>query len=454
MAPDETDTIVAAASARGPGERAVVRLAGPRSVRIAESLTGRELSCGHPRRFSGMSIRVEVDAAERDVPSALMVWPDERSYTRQPAVELHTIGSSPLVDAVVRACLKAGARLAEPGEFTLRACLAGRLDLVQAEAVLAVIDAKHASTLETALAQMAGGLSQPLSTLREELLGLLADLEAGLDFVDEEDVCFIEHNELRDRLAAAVEAIERVRLQVSERRDSSVLPRVALVGPPNVGKSRLYNALVEQFGQRAVGRPALVADQPGVTRDELSAELCVGDFRFELIDTPGASLEAIDQIDAAAQQQSLSQRAAIDLCLQCFPAEEAPPPRDGDNLLVATKVDVWPDAATPRESLRTSAATGEGIPELGHAVVQGLAQREPEAAASGVVASTALRCGESLAVARAALAAASEAARLGVGDELVSFELRRALDGIGRVTGEVVTDDVLDQIFGKFCIGK
>ena len=186
---------------------------------------------------------------EMSVPCDLFLWPTDRSYTREPVAELHTIGSPPLLQAALAAVCRAGARLAEPGEFTLRAFLAGRIDLTQAEAVLGVIDAARRNELDAALAQLAGGLARPLHQLRDDLLQLLAELEAGLDFV-EEDIRFISQQEVARTAASGSELLEDVAKQMTSRLHGESFPQVALVGPPNAGKSSLFNAMVTTVRSR------------------------------------------------------------------------------------------------------------------------------------------------------------------------------------------------------------
>ena len=205
------DTIAAVASAAGGGARGIVRLSGPQAVEIvSRCFRPLDASVGwkrfeHATAIPGRVSFQRCSDSEPSSPSAeltadLFLWPTRRSYTRQPLAEIHTLGSPPLLQAVLQSICAAGARLAEPGEFTLRAFLAGRIDLTQAEAVLGVIDAADRRQLHAALTQLAGGLSQPLLELRSELLDLLADLEAGLDFV-EDDIRFIAPAELKNRLA-------------------------------------------------------------------------------------------------------------------------------------------------------------------------------------------------------------------------------------------------------------
>lgn len=447
MTPDVQDTIVAIATARGASERGAVRVSGPKAVAIVATLSGEQLTCRSPQRYSDQSLSIELAGVQRRLPVDLFVWPNDRSYTRQPSVEIHTIGSPPLLDAIVRACLAVGCRLAEPGEFTLRALLAGRIDLTQAEAVLSVIDARSDERLAAALEQLAGGLSTPLHRLRADLLGLLADLEAGLDFVEEEDVRFVEPDVLRHRLTEAAELVEATLKQVADRDAAQRLPRVAIIGPPNVGKSRLFNALVEGSGVESQRPRALVADAVGVTRDMLAAVVEFDGVRIELIDTAGADeTAAIDAIDGVARERLSAVLRDADVLVECRRADRIAGVLPSERIGVATMADLS-TVDVPAGWLSTSAARGDGLIELAAEIKARVIETTHDAL--GV---TADRARTGLVQAHDALVRALAAAD--VGDELMSLELREALDGLGRVVGEVVTDEVLGEIFGKFCIGK
>ena len=204
---------------------------------------------------------ITLSGVHSPLPATLYFFPGPRSYTGQDLAELHTLGSPPLVERLVADLLTAGARPAQPGEFTLRAFLAGKKDLPQAEAVNAVIEAGTDAELATALAQLAGGVTRPLQSLREDLLNLLADLEAALDFADE-DIEFVGKPETLARLDAAIEHLTALAHQLDDRSISGRPVRVALVGLPNAGKSSLFNALA--------GGDALVSPIPGTTRDYLN----------------------------------------------------------------------------------------------------------------------------------------------------------------------------------------
>ncbi|MEX0700720.1 MAG: GTPase, partial [Planctomycetales bacterium] len=275
------DTIAALASPPGGAARGIVRVSGPEVRAALDTIFQPD---GPPRwnssraaqRHSGRILLPNV-RAPLDV--AVLLWPTRRSYTGEPLAELHLPGSPPLLEAVLSALHDRGARPARPGEFTLRAFLAGRIDLVQAEAVLGVIDAHDHRELETALGQLAGGLSGKIADVRRDLIDLLADLEAGLDFVDE-DIEFVARHELAERVDRARGTVERLLDQASERMRTAGTRCVVLAGLPNAGKSTLFNALA---GREA----ALVSPIRGTTRDWLSAELDWQGLAIELIDTAG-----------------------------------------------------------------------------------------------------------------------------------------------------------------------
>jgi tRNA modification GTPase len=358
-----------------------------------------------------------------------------------------------LLDAALETVCAAGARLAGPGEFTLRAFLAGRLDLTQAEAVLGVIDAESHRELDVALAQLAGGLARPLNTLRDQLADLLADVEAGLDFV-EEDIRFITPGRLEERLAEAGDAAAGIIEQMCSRTRLSGEARVVLIGWPNVGKSSLLNALA---GDSA----AIVSPTAGTTRDYVTRRAACDGLHCWLIDTAGVEVRPPNNgVADAAQAMTAEQSRMAHLQLLCLDAtrplnawEKHQLLHDnGKRLLVLTKIDAGRNTHLDREALETSSLTGQGLTALRTAIAQRIA--DSFRAEGNVVADTAARCRDSLQSALASLKRARKLAAGRLGEELVAAELRIALDQLGTVVGAVYTEDVLDRIFSRFCIGK
>lgn len=275
------DTIVAVASPPGGAARGIVRMSGPSVTAYLETVFQAEgpenpTDTGHPTAITGT---LHLDTLASPLPCELYLWPDRRSYTGEPVAEFHTLGSPPLLELLVNQLCVAGARLAQPGEFTLRAFLSRRIDLTQAEAVLGVIDAHDQQQLDVALEQLAGGLARPLHTLRDALLDLLSHLEAGFDFADE-DLSFITPEELARQLNNAAEITDNLAKQIRSRATTGLLPHVALVGWPNTGKSSLFNALAAQA-------KAITSHHAGTTRDYLTAKLNLDGVHCCLVDTAG-----------------------------------------------------------------------------------------------------------------------------------------------------------------------
>ncbi|NLF73569.1 MAG: tRNA modification GTPase [Candidatus Anammoximicrobium sp.] len=448
------DTIAAVASAPGGAFRGLVRLSGPRTVACLAACFrgsgGEELAA--IRAPSVLSGQLSLGAVLGDAACDLYLWPGRRSYTRQPVAELHTIGSPPVLQAALRAVCQAGARPAEPGEFTLRAFLAGRLDLTQAEAVLAVIDAHGQAEFDIALRQLAGGLAGPLQRLRDRLLGLLAHVEAGLDFADE-DLEFIAAEDLRRQLDEASDELARLAAQVSSRGRVDEPFRVVLMGWPNVGKSSLMNALL---GESA----ALVSPHAGTTRDYLTRPANLHGLDCRLIDTAGWETGARGPVAETAQALAEQQAEHAHVQLFCLDATRrlnawerqmlATPPR-ANRLLVLTKTDGLRSTDLHLDAVPTSSLTGAGMAELRQTIYRCLSDCLTTAE---VVAGTAVRCGESLRKAACAVRRARQSAAANAGEELVAAELRLTLDNLAQVVGAVYTEDILDRIFSRFCIGK
>jgi tRNA modification GTPase len=478
-----SQTIAAIASAPGHAERGLIRISG-NDVMIVLSQLFEFAETPDPKiaqRYQGR-VLFERDLA---VEASTYLWPTERSYTGQPMAELHLPGSPALLEMVLEAVFKHGARPAERGEFTLRSFLAGRIDLPQAEAVLGVIDAFDHQELNVALRQLAGGLSGQITDIRTALIEVLADLEAGLDFV-EEDIEFIELPELLRQLAACRDRVSELYEQAAERMRSTGRLKVVLAGFPNAGKSTLFNRLVG-------ARDALVSNEVGTTRDYLSSDVSIDGLAIELIDTAGWE-QATSPIGELAQVFRSEQVAEADLIVWCS-AWDCPvnqraseqacleqlglTKRDRSDpldvfeesstgsafshrpvLVVNTKSDLHgsdsnrdqvTQAALPA-SVSISADRGDGLDELSLAISEQLSNSKT--GDRQLVGSTASRSRDSLRRALDALERSIAAAELRIGDELLAVEIRESLEHLGEIVGAVYTDDVLDRVFSRFCIGK
>ena len=481
---DIDDTIAAIASPPGASERGIVRVSGPGSIDCLATC----FRCDDERSLEKQSA---IDAIpghlqlnnDLRLPGRLLIWPTNRSYTRQPSAEFHTIGSSPLLQLALKAVCEAGARVARPGEFTLRAFLSGRLDLTQAEAVLAVIDAKGQDDLRLSLEQLAGGLATPLTSIRNDLIAILAELEAQLDFA-EEDIEFIADDVLLSKLDQACELLNSIVEQISGRHLTEEKFTAVLTGLPNAGKSSLFNCLL--------GEPkAIVTDIAGTTTDYVTGELSRAGVTIQLIDTAGyEQIETREtdsgQIMSSAQDARKDRIERADLCIQCLaanaPIEALKDLASVDSLneaapiLVITQTD-RPMATHVTEALantasdsdpqststdaaqqnfahvvQTSSLTSAGVDDLLSLVFQ--IATESQTSDSPIVGSTLRRTTESLNAAAKSVRLARQAASSALGEELVAAEIRHALDHLGSVVGTVYTDDILDVVFGQFCIGK
>ncbi len=471
------DTIAALASAPGRAERGIVRVSGPDVRLVLERvLSEREEVGGRARPLCLENIRrawrVSASFQQKEgtvgLPVDVFWWPTKRSYTGQPMAELHTVGSPPLLELLLQQLFRNGARPARPGEFTLRAFLSGRIDLVQAEAVVGVVDARTQQELQLALQQLAGTVSSRIGEVRQQLVELLADLEAGLDFADE-DIEFVDEQTLVRRLEKCRAELSELLDEASERMHSTVRRRVVLAGLPNAGKSSLFNTLL--------GRPAaLVSTVEGTTRDYLVEPFEVQGIEVELVDTAGWQTE-LDELMKTALQLGRQQVQQADLVVWCSALDlKDPRQREQDEacwrqvqrsgvaaVRVWTKADlVERDKEGSSESFQwkpnaeewpaVSSVTGEGVKQLLERLAVELSGAD--VGERRMLGSTAARCRRSLEAATESLTRALEAACAGLGEELVALELRQALDELGAILGEVYTEDILDRIFSKFCIGK
>jgi len=367
-------------------------------------------------------------------PAKLLLWKEGHSYTGDETVEIHTIGSPVLLDAIMTAllALSDSVRLANPGEFTLRAFLSGRLDLPQAEAVLGVIDAADNADMKTALNQLAGNVSAPLSAVRTLLFDTLAQLEASLDFADEE-IPAISDQELQRTLSDAFEQIDQLRQKIAHRGIAEGKPKIVLAGPPNAGKSTLFNKLVQRDA-------ALVSPLAGTTRDYLEAEIDWDGIPVVLIDTAGIGGGTPNELDASAQTKAQELLKQADVIIYC---DEETAIEKGGGLMPSASFANVPACKTVFFQTKTASDPLETlIKEIGT-----LLRRSPD---YGMLPNTALRCREALIAAGESL---NRAQTLTDGS-LIALEIRSAVNQLGLIDGTIHTEDILENIFSRFCIGK
>ncbi len=468
------DTICAIATPMGEGGIGIIRVSGSGAIDVAAHVV-------RPRHRASLQqldshrlyVSDVVSVSEAVVPDGrpgmpsvidealVVVMRKPRSYTGEDVVEIQTHASARILQTACQSLVDHGARLAHPGEFTKRAFLNGRLDLAQAEAVLDTIHATTARGLQAAQALLRGSLSREIDALREGLIRVLAHLEAGMDFAEDEMV-FIHTPEVRQVLEDTQHALERLIASYEEGRIVRDGITVAIIGRPNVGKSSLLNALLNM-------ERAIVSEQPGTTRDIIDESLNVGGIALRVLDTAGLR-QTQDKIEEEGIRRTKDAIADADALLIVIDGSAGV--TDADRvlleahggrraLLVVNKIDI-PEARTrPTPASHTcdgagvvtvSARTGEGLDRLKSDIRNLFVTATHEAAPSVLV--TRLRHRSSLDRARGSLEEAKCSLQQGEAGECVALDLRAALDALGEITGAVSTEDILDRIFQDFCIGK
>jgi len=446
------DTIIAASTPLTAAPRAVVRLSGVHALDIAAKVFDR----ADLEKASGYSVvegGVRLDGCQVDC--AVYVMRAPRSYTREDVVEFHIPGSPAFAGMLLRALLRAGARLAAPGEFTQRAFLSGRIDLAQAEAVLKIIRSCDEVHHRAGLAQLHGALSRTLKDATEDAARALALVELRIDFSDQ-DIEYIEPETFREPLRRALEILERLEKSSHLAPTTGVLPMVVLAGRTNAGKSSLVNALV---GRSA----AIVHHSPGTTRDYIEAHLTVDDVELVLVDTAGGEGPE-DHVDLAAMAQARKMYETADIVLVVVDGTQGVGEfeldvveRAGSRAMITMSKC---DAAEPEAADKASAALGLPVVESTSAVTgQGLRELARSLAERLVISGGDTGRARMLLTARQmdAVRNAIEHLRAAIDadtEEIISLETREALEHLGLLTGTAIADDTLNRIFTEFCIGK
>jgi tRNA modification GTPase len=453
----KNETIVAIATPPGRGGIGIVRLSGPDAIRCAEPMLRLRNPLAHAQaRFADV---LDLDTQEKLDEAVVTFFAEPHSYTGEDVVEVAAHGSPVILETLVRQALRGGARLAAPGEFTQRAFLSGRIDLTQAEAVHDLIDAQTLYQARVAAQQLHGALSRRIKPIKEGLVSLIALLEAGIDFA-EDDIDVLPRVEI-------VKRIDEVRALLLPIADSFSRGRIvhaglmlAIVGRPNAGKSSLFNRLVQR-------ERAIVTAAPGTTRDLVTERVSLGGIPVELVDTAGLR-EASDEAEQIGIRKSREALADADLVLMVLDATVAPEQRELEllatlaqrrALVVVNKSDLAYPSVSMQGALdglglqlvHTSALSGEGVADLKQKMLAMVGESTVETE-TGML--TSLRQYEAVTATLEGLAVAGSAAAQNIPHEMVLLDLYGALRHLDSLTGETTTDDILNLIFSTFCIGK
>ncbi len=455
-----TDTICAIATPPGEGGIGIIRISGEKAVAIASqvfrSSTGRTVG-----DFMSHTLHVgelwHPESGERLDEVLVAVMKAPHTYTREDVVEFHCHGSPLVLRFGLEALIHSGARLADPGEFTKRAFLNGRLDLAQAEAVMDLIQARSQTGIRVALEQLRGRLSEEVEQFREELLRLLVEVEAGIDFT-EDGITFISSEALVTEVEKVTERIRRLIGTSAEGRIVREGATVVLAGRPNVGKSSLLNALVR-------ADRAIVADLPGTTRDVLEEFVNIRGIPIRLLDTAGLR-DGIDVVEKEGVRRSYEALERADMIVAVL---DGSMPLAAEDRRLLEEAQIKPSVVVVNKSdlpsrcelgeiggafvvVRTSAQAGTGLEDLRDAVRGGLLDHGLEAPEGVMI--THLRHQTALVRARESLDHVLDSVGHRMPPECIALDLRAAINAIGEIIGETRTDEVLDRIFQEFCIGK
>jgi tRNA modification GTPase len=453
---NKEDTIVALATPSGVGAIGVIRLSGPDAITIANRVfKGKDLGkeASHTIHFGQI---VEGDLVLDEVLVSLFIAP--RSYTRENVVEISCHGSNYIIESIIKLLIKNGARSAKPGEFTLRAFLNGQLDLSQAEAVADLIASDSKASQQVAMQQLRGGFSTQLQILRDRLITFASLIELELDF-SEEDVEFANRDQLKQLIHDIAKIISRL---IESFELGNVIKNgvsTVIAGRPNAGKSTLLNALLNE-------ERAIVSHIPGTTRDTIEELLNINGINFRLIDTAGIR-EATDAIEQMGVERTMAKISQSALLIYVFDAEKITIEELNSDianlqrpnipmLLVANKIDLLTEEeriALPHtdKSILISAKEKQHIDELKNKVYYAAVKDKLSADETLV---TNIRHLEALQKTEEALLRLLNGIDNQVTSDFLAMDIKQALHYLGEITGAVTTDDLLDNIFSKFCIGK
>ncbi len=470
-----SDTILAVSTPSGISLKVIIRLSGKDVFDCLEStfMPGDGEKITHERGFSSCPGHIYLESEKIRIPACIYIMKSPNSYTREDIIEIHTFGSPPLLEMLMETLLSSGSenvcredetvrniRIAEPGEFTKRAFLNGRISLAEAESVLHIIRSQTDSELLMAVSNLKGRLTERMNDIQSELVKLCARIEAAIDFLDQ-DIELITLDETKKHLEHIKERLYIVAGSGQKPRISHYGVKTVLVGWPNAGKSSLFNKMLNHSR-------AIVTRISGTTRDTLEADVDLEGINFRIIDTAGIAYGK-GELESVIEQRTYGSIGTAQIVIFVI---------DGDmnlsseqikffdsittrgKITVINKIDLqqktcYEDLSSRMKTfpvVKISVLTGEGLNELKKTMVSSVFENNIDISASDVVFT--MRQRVVLSRVLDILEQTSDSLNEGIGYEIVAIDLRKALDTIGEVTGEVLTDDILDRIFSEFCIGK
>lgn len=451
----ETDTIVALATPEGKGAIAVIRLSGPEAFTIVNSIfKGKDITQQESHTLHLGTLHDD-DKLLDEVLVGLFVAP--RSFTRENSVEISCHGSPLIVKEIIKTLLKHGARLASPGEFTKRAFLNGRFDLAQAEAVADLINAETNNAKQAAINQMRGGFSKEIDSLREQLIHFASLIELELDF-GEEDVEFAQRDDLKKLIHTMQEYLQTLIKSFDQGNVIKHGVATVIAGKPNTGKSTLLNVLLNE-------EKAIVSDIPGTTRDVIEDEIVLGGINFRFIDTAGLR-HTTDVIEAMGVERTRDRMKKASLIIYLVDMDNTSIEEIEEELSDLTALEIPyikvgnkldkanPELATTLKTngfILISAKSGEYVDILKEKI---LSMFHVQDIRPGDVMVTNLRHYQNLLQTHESLTRVIEGMESGVTGDLLAMDIRQALHYLGEISGSITTEDLLDNIFSRFCIGK